>query len=260
MRSSQFWGSCVQVNLIQRVDAVGVGSEDIFKGIGCLKWYVYDIDLKDNPQLPICSTRRVPHALRAKVRQELDLMTKQGIAPITEPTPEVSPMIVIQRGNKLRICIDPSEINKNLKRRHYPLSTLEEISARISGSQWFTILDCRKGFWQIRVTDRTSKYLTFSTPFGRYCCKRLPFGLASAPEVFQQIICNLLDNIQGVESSVDDILIHAATREELEEITKKVITKLMEAGLKLNLEKCEFAKNKNSFLGNLLTGQGLLQE
>lgn len=89
------------------------------------------------------------------------------------------------------------------------------MSARTNGSKWLTLLDCNKGFWQIKVTDRTLKYLTMATPWGRYQFKRLPFGLASAPEIFQPIMCNLFKNIKNVEISMDDIFIHAKTKEEL---------------------------------------------
>lgn len=82
------------------------------------------------------------------------------------------------------------------------------------------------------------KYLAFSTPWGRYTCKRLPFGLASAPEVFQKLMNTLLAGLEGVESSMDDILIHAETEEKLRELTNIVLKRIESAGLKLNKEKC----------------------
>lgn len=252
--------SCVKLNLIRRIDMLDVNN-DLFDGIGCLKGYEYDIDLVENPKLPIYTARKIPHALREAVKKELDFMVKHNIiVPVNEPTPAVSPMVIVRRENKLRICIDPSGINKNLKRRHYPLNTMEEIAARLHGSKWFTLLDCKKGFWQLKVTPRTSKYLTFATPFGRYSCLRMPFGLASAPEIFQQVMCSVLADTKGVEVSMDDIFIHASTREELESTTKKVLEKLKNAGLKLNPEKCIYSKQQIKFLGHLVTADGLLPD
>ncbi|XP_049870365.1 uncharacterized protein LOC126369844 [Pectinophora gossypiella] len=250
----------VKLNLIKRIDIINV-DEDLYDGIGCLKQYVYDIDLVDDPKLPICPARKVPHILRKEVKEELDNMVKEKIiVPVTEPTPAVSPMVVVRKNNKIRLCIDPSEINKNLKRRHYPLNTIEEISARLHDSSWFTLLDCKKGFWQLKVTPRTSKYLTFSTPFGRYSCLRMPFGLASAPEVFQQVMSSLLAEIENVEVSMDDILIHAATKEDLERKTEKVLKKFKDSGLKLNKEKCFYNKQEIKFLGHILTKNGLMPD
>lgn len=250
--------TCVTMNLVKKVDSTLKKEDDIFSGIGCIKNYKYDIDLVDNPKLPICPARKIPHSIRQQVKQELDSMVEQEIIkPVTKPTPAVSPMVVVRKNNKIRLCIDPSEINKNLKRRYYPLNTVEEITARINGSKWFTLLDCRKGFWQLQVTPRTSEYLTFSTPFGRYSCLRMPFGLASAPEVFQQVMSSLTAGVKNTEVSMDDVLIHATTKEELEKLTEKVLNKFKKAGLKLNKEKCVFNTQEVKFLGHVVTSDGL---
>lgn len=250
--------TCVRMNLMKRIEVITKDNEDLFEGIGCLKQFTYDIDMIDNPNLPICPARKVPHILREQVKKELDMMVEQKIiTPVTKPTPAVSPMVVIKKGDKIRLCIDPSAINKNLKRRHFPLNTVEEITARINGSQWFTLLDCRKGFWNLKVSKRTSDYLTFSTPFGRYSCLRMPFGLASAPEVFQQVMSTLLAEFKNVEVSMDDVLIHAKTRSELEMTTENVLQKFKTSGLKLNKEKCKFNVQEVKFLGHMVTHEGL---
>ncbi|KAJ8890359.1 hypothetical protein PR048_009867 [Dryococelus australis] len=99
--------------------------------------FVYDIDQVDQPNLKVHTHRRVPYPIRNKVKEEIDSIVKSNIiAPIMEPTSAVSPIVV----------------------------TLNEIATRLHHSKYFTLLDCRKGFWQINVSDRTSKYLTFATP------------------------------------------------------------------------------------------------
>lgn len=134
---------------------------------------------------------------------------------------------------------------------------IDEISTRIHSSNFFTLLDCKRGFWQIPVTERTQNYLAFATPWGRYTCLRLPFGLSSAPEVFQQIMSSLFHNLSNVECSVDDIIIHAPTLEELEKRTKEVIMIIQEAGLKLNKDKCEFNKKSLKFLGHIISSDSI---
>lgn len=185
--------------------------------------------------------------MREDVKKELAVMEKLGvIEKIHEPTPVVNAMVLVRKKGKLRICIDPSQVNQNLLRRHHPLTTVEEITVRLKDSKRFTILDCKMGFWQIKVSDRTSKFLTFGTPWGRYCCKRLPFRLASAPEVFQNVMQELVGNIDGVECSMDDVLIHAGNSAELQVITDIVISKNSQAGLKLNRDKCVFDQSWHS--------------
>ena len=78
--------------------------------------------------------------------------------PETEPTPAVSTMVVVRQKGKIWICIDPSDVNKNILRRHFPLTTIEEISADIKGSKFFALLDSTKVLWQIKEPERTKKY------------------------------------------------------------------------------------------------------
>ncbi|XP_062526842.1 uncharacterized protein K02A2.6 [Bombyx mori] len=252
--------TCEKLGLIARVETLKESSsnDDIFKGLGCYKNFEYDIDLIENPKFEIKPTRKVPHAIRNEVKQELDRMVKLDvITPETKPTPAVSPMVVVRQKGKLRICIDPSDVNKNILRRHFPLATIEEIAADIKGSEYFSLLDCTKGFWQIKLSKRTQKILTFSTPWGRYSFKRLPFGLSSAPEIFQEILTNLLSKFKNVKVSIDDIFIHAKKKEELQKTVKEVIETLKISGFKLNQSKCIFEAKRIKFLGHIVSAKGL---
>uniref|UniRef100_A0A1B0DMK9 Reverse transcriptase domain-containing protein n=1 Tax=Phlebotomus papatasi TaxID=29031 RepID=A0A1B0DMK9_PHLPP len=203
--------SAVKAKLITRIQQVTADrAEDSTYGFGELKEYIYDADVIENPQFVKHPPRKIPHRSRDTVKTELDKMVQLGvIEPCLEPTEAVSPLVIVRRNGKIRICIDLTDVNKNLKRREFPLNSLEEIAARLAGSKVFTLLDCTKGFWQIPLSKRTSRLCTFSTPWGRYSCKRLPFGLATAPELFQQIMTQMLGDLSGVEISMDDILIHA---------------------------------------------------
>lgn len=252
--------TCEKLGLIARVKTLKESqcTDDIFEGLGCYKDYEYDIDLIENPKLEIKPSRRIPHAIREEVKAELDRMVKLDvIKPETEPTPAVSPMVVVRQKGKIRICIDPSDVNKNILRRHFPLTTIEEISADIKGSKFFALLDCTKGFWQIKLSERTQKILTFATPWGRYSFKRLPFGVSSAPEIFQEILTNLLSKIKNVRVSIDDIFIHAKSREELRKTVGEVIETLNKSGFKLNKNKCILEARRIKFLGHIVSANGL---
>ncbi|KAK0154442.1 Retrovirus-related Pol polyprotein from transposon 412 [Merluccius polli] len=96
-------------------------------------------------------------------------------------------MVTVVKPNKLRICIDPQDLNKAIRREHYPLRTVEEIVAEMPNAKVFSVLDANHGFWQVQIDDESSKLCTFNTPFGRYRFLRLPFGISSAPEVFQRL-------------------------------------------------------------------------
>lgn len=252
--------ACTNLHLLNspKINTISEKSEDLFNGLGCLKGFEYNIDLIDNPKFNIQPARKVPHAIKSQVKNELQKMENLGvIRKIKEPTPVVSPMVIVKKNNKLRICIDPTDVNRNIKRRHYPLPTLESITAKVHGCKFFTKLDCNKGFWQIKVSKETEKFLTFATPWGRYCCTRLPFGLSSAPEVYQEMMSTLLDGIENVDCSMDDVLIYHKSETQLGEITTRVLNRIRNAGLVLNKDKCQFNQTKLKFLGHIFSENGI---
>ncbi|RLU21670.1 hypothetical protein DMN91_006046 [Ooceraea biroi] len=122
-----------------------------------LPFYIIDAHIKPSLGQTACTLtgliKRV-YSMEADKNEEDNELAEQMYQGL-EPTPAVSPLVVVQQRGKIRICIDPSDLNKQILRQHYPLRTLEEVAANINGAKYFTILDCKKGFWQIPVTERT---------------------------------------------------------------------------------------------------------
>ena len=134
---------------------------------------------------------------------------------ITEPSDWCAPMVpVMKKGSRVRICVDPKKLNRTVKRERYMLPTLEDAMHKLKGSTVFTKLDATSGFWQLSLDDETAKLTAFTTPFGRYFFRRLPFGISLAPEVFQRTVENIPGDTEGVECRTDDILVHADGTEE----------------------------------------------
>ena len=94
-------------------------------------------------------------------------------------------VVVPKKDGKSRICLDPQDLNEAIRREHYPLPTIEYIATRLHGAKVFTVLDVHKGFCHVELAEDSSFLTTLDTPFGRYRWKRMPFGICSAPEVFQ---------------------------------------------------------------------------
>ena len=125
---------------------------DVFKdSIGCMPGeYEIKVDEKISPV--VHPSRSVPAALRKKVKDELDQMERDGIlAKVTEPTPWVSSMVVVRKKNKdqVRICIDPSDLNKAILREHFPMNHIDEIATRLHDSQYFSTLDANIGYFHV---------------------------------------------------------------------------------------------------------------
>lgn len=140
--------------------------DDVFKGLRCMLGK-HSIKIDPNIQPVIHPPRKVALALKEKVKHELVRLGRDNIViRQDEPTPWVNSMVTVTKANgKVRICIDPRELNKAILRKHFPLKTIEDVIAEIDGATVFTKLDATSRFWQIRLDTDSSKLCTFNTPF-----------------------------------------------------------------------------------------------
>ena len=120
------------------------------------------------------------------MKQELDAMEAQGvISKVQQPTPWSAGMVVVKKKNGgVRICIDLKPLNRYVLRKHHPLLKVDDILVQLTGVTVFSKLDANSGFLQVPLAEKSRLFITFITPFGRYCYNKLPFGNSSAPEHF----------------------------------------------------------------------------
>ncbi|PIK33274.1 hypothetical protein BSL78_29912 [Apostichopus japonicus] len=188
---------------------------DRFKGIGQFKGD-YHIVI-DKVALPVVHpARRCPIHIQEEIKKELDEMVKLDvIASVEEPTDWVSSLAYTQKPNgRWRICLDPRDLNKVIKRTHHRIPTIEEITHKFSGAKVFSKLDAKHGYWSISLDEPSSYLTTFNSPFGRLGSKRLPFGLSISQDIFQQKMDQILENCQETASIADDVAVFGATEEE----------------------------------------------
>ena len=249
---------CVNTNAQKSIESVVDQYPDIFKGFGVLP-FTYKIQLKDDAQPVVHAPRRVPAPLRDKLKQELDRMTSLGvIKKVEEPTEWVNSMVcVTKQSGDLRVCLDPKDLNANIKREHYQIPTRDEITSEMAGAQFFSKLDASQGFWQMKLHEDSTKYCTFNTPFGRYSFQRMPFGISSAPEAFHRTMEHIIEGIEGVRVYIDDIVLWGSTLAQHNERLLKVLQRIQKYGLKLNRAKCQFGVTEITFLGDKLSRAGV---
>ncbi|CAB4030793.1 Retrovirus-related Pol poly from transposon [Paramuricea clavata] len=165
-------------------------------------------------------------------------MEKEGhLAKVTQPTDLVNSMVVAQKGEKIRICIDPSDLNKAIKREHYPSKTVEEITTKIPGAEVFSVLDAKSGYLQMKIDYESSLLTTMNTPLGRYRWLKLPFGIKSAPEMYQRAMDDMLEGIKYAYAIMDDILIAGRDVAHHDAVLRQVLDRAQSCNLKLNFDK-----------------------
>ena len=125
-------------------------------------------------------------------------MLEQGvISPVTAPTEWCARVVPVLKPNgKVRICVDLTELNKAVQRKVCPMPSVDESLAKLGHRKIFPKLDANSGFWQLPLDEEFRLLTAFVIPFGRYCFNRLPFGISSAPEIFQQTMSRTLKNLR----------------------------------------------------------------
>ena len=156
---------------------------------------------------------------------------------------------------KLRICLDPRDLNEALEREPYHTHSVDEITAKLQGMTVFTIVDFTKGYWMVVLHPDSRKLTCMALPFGRFQWTQLPIGRVVAQDIFQSKLDSIFIGIEGVTGIADDIVI--AGRDEMENDTNFLafMEKCMSNNLTLNLEKIQFKQSQVSFYGHCCTPQ-----
>ena len=259
----------VALKVAARIDATTKASEipdsilqkypTIFNGLGNLG-AEYEVKLKPGAKPhAIYAPRRVPLALRHKVKVELDKMEAAGvISRVEEPTSWCAGMVVVpKKTGSVRICVDLKRLNESVLREVHPLPQVDDTLAQLHGAAVFSKLDANSGFWQIPLAPQSRLLTTFITPYGRYCFNKLPFGITSAPEHFQRRMSEILEGLDGVLCLIDDVLIWGRNAEEHNKRLTAALDRIQKAGATLNPSKCEFNKSQISFLGHIVDKNGI---
>lgn len=229
----------------------------IFEGVGRLPG-THKLTIDESVPPVVRSTRKIPIKFRPKLKEELDRLTALDVIErVDEPTDWVSNIVLVEKPDgQLRLCIDPQHLNKAIKRSHFQLPTLDEITSNLSGAKYFSHLDASKAFFMIVLDESSSKLCTFATPFGRYKFLRLPFGICSASEVFHSAMYKTFD-MPGVEIFVDDILVYRSTRKEHDGRVEAVLRRAAERGVRFNRDKCIIGATEVKYLGHVFSEHGM---
>ena len=159
----------------------------------------------------------------------------------------------IKKSGDVRICVDLKHLSKSIVRPKFVIPTKEDILSKLSDGTFFSSLDAASGFLKIPLDSKCVKLTTFITPFGRYYFNRLPFGITSAPKMFQFKMNELLEGLEGVVIYMDNIFVYGSNMKEHDKHLSKVLHVLKENGLKLNDSKCHYHQSDLKFHGQSIS-------
>ncbi|GBN89636.1 hypothetical protein AVEN_216387-1 [Araneus ventricosus] len=174
------------VNCCKSISNLLCKYNQVFEGLGNLPGK-YHITLCENSAPVVSVTRKFAFSLLEPLKAELDRMVKAGvIEKVTELTDWVSPLVIVQKKNgALRVCLDPQNLNKAIKRPQYNLPTFEDITSKLAGAKYFSVLDAVSAFWQISLDEDSLRFCTFSSPFGRFKFLHMPMVLSVRQKDFR---------------------------------------------------------------------------
>ena len=188
------------------------------------------------------------------ISDQINKMLKMNVI---EPShsARASPVVIVPKKNgKARFCVDYRRLNNVTKKDAYPLPRMEDCLDSLGDAKVFTSLDCTAGYWQVPLRKEDREKTAFTTHAGIYHWLSMPFGLTNAPATFQRALDIILSGLKWQLCLVylDDVIIFSANAEQHIKDVDTVLSRLHEAGVTLNLEKCTWFSDQVEYLGHIV--------
>ena len=222
--------------------------------------YDHAIELKEGTTPPWGPIYALNQTELEELKKWLKRMTDMGAIRPSKSSCS-SPVLFVPKGHGrgLRLCVDYRGINKITVPNRYPLPNMDELRERVRGSKWFTKIDLKNGYHLIRIKAGDEWKTAFRCRYGLYEYTVMPFGLVNAPATFQAMMNTIFRDMldEGTLAFMDDIMVHAAERQQHDEILLEVLRRLKDNNLCIAPDKCEWAVHEVEFLGYIISGEGL---
>ena len=244
----------IQINSTEDLQTLYPNS---FGGIGDMSG---KYDIKIDPSIPPVQYGRckVPIKYKTEIEKELNDMVQQGIiAKQTEPTPWVSSLMNPKKPNgRLRICLDPKDLNKAIIRENHKAPPLEEIAHELTGATKFSKVDRNKAFFGMHLTKQASLLTMFNVHLGRFQFLRVPFGLKMSQDIFQMWMDDITAQCPGILAIHDDIFIYGKDDKDHDANLVNLFNVAQKEGLVFNSAKCAMKQESVTFFGGIFSAKG----
>ena len=196
----------------------------------------------------------------AEANREIDDMLEKGVIE-TSDSPWSSPIVLVKMKDwTIRFCIDFRKLNDVTIKDSYPIPRIDTTLDALSGSKWFSTIDFKSGYWQVKMKPSDKPKTAFSIPGGRHWqFTKIPFGLCNAGATFERLMERVLSNLSWKVCLVylDDIIILSKDFKEHLDNLRQVFIRLEQANLKMNPKKCILLQKEVSFFGHIVNKKGI---
>ena len=224
---------------------------EVFKEeLGKISQIKAKLSLKKEAKPAFRKARSVPYALQDAVEEELRKWEEDGVAEKVDYSEWASPLVVVPKpGGKVRICGDfKGTVNPQLEVPLHPMPNLEDILTRLTGMHSFCKLDLSTAYLQMELDAESQDVTVLNTPKGLMKMKRLPYGIASSPALFQGAMEKILQGLKGVTCFLDDVFIAGTSYQETVERLHETLQRLKKWRIRLNKSKCQFMLESLKYL------------
>ena len=246
--------SVLETFLLDHGDSFALDSSEL----GCTQVVQHSINTGDHA--PIYQhAHRIPFALRDLAEEMVKDMLDQNIVKPSH-SPWASPVVLVKKKDgSMRFCVDYRRLNSVTKRDVHPLPRIDDTLDALAGARYFSTLDLASGYWQVAINPADREKTAFVTHSGLFEFTVMPFGLCNAPATFQRLMETVLEGLARKQCFVylDDILVISSTWEEHLQNLQLVFERLKQAGLRLKPKKCAFAQQKVTYLGHVISEDGI---
>ena len=270
--------SQLQADPLTKQDILNVYS-DVFTRTGKFPGMPHKFQLKENAKPTRHGPRKVPIHLQDAFHKEIRNLEQLGILEETKDVTEwVNSFVIMEKkapvdpckiptnsnssqghskDRKLRICLDPRDLNEALEREPYYTWSIEEIMAKFHGMTRFTIADFNKGYWMVELDLESRKYTMMALDIGRFQWTRLPMGSIVAQDIFQRKLDGIFLDVPGVTGIADDMVIYGRSNLEHDRHLINFLDICRKNTLMLNPDKMQFRLPQVSFFGHQRSAKGL---
>ena len=217
----------------------------------------HEINLKEGFVPKKQNPYRIPEKLRDEVERQINELLKLGKIRPSNSVYQHPLLCVAKPDGSIRLCTDLRQINSGIKTDSYPIPRMEDLLMKVSEAIFLTKLDCSQGYFQLKLKDEDCHKTAFVSPSGFWEWVYLPFGLKTAQSGFMRVMDEILrPHSKYARCFVDDSIVFSKMWDKHMKDLEAVLNAFKEAGMTLKLKKCEFAKHKVNFVGNLV-GEGV---